>query len=51
MIRFLAGSTLLFMGMMVGLAGAVTLVGLPIGLALAGWGLQVMLGPGERGRA
>ncbi len=47
-VRFLVGSSLLFLGAIVGLSGAITLIGLSIGLALVGWGLQVMLGPDGR---
>ena len=43
--RFLIASTLIFLGTMVGLSGAITLIGLPIGLALVGSGLQLMTRP------
>jgi hypothetical protein len=47
-VRFLVGSSLLFLGAIVGLSGAITLIGLPIGLGLVGWGLQVMMDPDGR---
>jgi hypothetical protein len=50
-VRFLVGSSLLFLGAIVGLSGAITLIGLPIGLALVGAGLQLMMGSGDRRRA
>ena len=46
--RFLVGSSLLFIGAMVGLSAAITVVGLPIGLAMVAYGLELMVGP--RGR-
>jgi hypothetical protein len=50
-VRFLVGSSLLFLGAIVGLSGAITLIGLPIGVALVGAGLQVMMRPGDPRRA
>lgn len=47
-VRFLIGSSLVFVGWMVGLSAAITVVGLPIGVALVGAGLQLMLAPGSR---
>lgn len=47
LVRFLLGSSLLFVGGMVGLSAVVTVVGLPIGLIIAGAGLQLMLGPND----
>jgi hypothetical protein len=48
-VRFLIGSSLLFIGAMVGLSAAITVVGLPIGLVMVGMGLELMVG--SRGRA
>jgi hypothetical protein len=44
MLRFLIGSSLLFVGMMIGLSGAITLIGLPLGLAVAAAGLELLVG-------
>jgi hypothetical protein len=53
MLRFLIGSSLLFIGTMVMAAGAITLIGLPIGIFLLAAGLQMLVGddrgPGRRG--
>lgn len=43
--RFLLGSAVLFVGWMITLSGAVTVVGLPVGLAVSAVGLDLMLGP------
>ncbi|MGH2710898.1 MAG: hypothetical protein ACRDH9_06825 [Actinomycetota bacterium] len=48
MIRFLVGSTLLFIGVNVIASAAITVVGLPIGLAVFGAGLQLMVGRRDR---
>lgn len=48
--RFLIGSTLLMVGGMVGLSAAITVVGLPIGVIIAGMGLQLMFAPSARRR-
>ena len=42
--RFLVGSSLLFIGTMVGLSAAITVVGLPLGLIMVGLGLELMVG-------
>ena len=42
--RFLIGSALLFTGWMVILSAAITVVGLPVGLAVMAGGLELMLG-------
>jgi hypothetical protein len=47
--RFLVGSALLWVGGMLVLTAAVTVVGLPIGLIVVGAGLQLMLAPSSRG--
>ena len=47
-IRFLFGSSLVFLGAMVGLSAAITVVGLPIGVAVVGAGLQLMFAPSRR---
>ena len=47
-LRFLVGSALVFLGSMVGLSAAITVVGLPIGLAMVGGGLQLMFAPSRR---
>jgi hypothetical protein len=52
MVRFLIGSSLLFIGTMVMASAAVTVVGLPIGLILLAAGLQMLTEPrGRSGRA
>jgi hypothetical protein len=48
--RFLIGSPLVFTGWMLMLSAAITVVGLPIGLAVLAGGLELMLGPRSRGR-
>jgi hypothetical protein len=45
MVRFLIGSSLLFIGMMVMASAAVTLVGLPVGMFLLAAGLQMLVAP------
>jgi hypothetical protein len=45
MVRFLVGSTLLFVGTMVMLTGAITVVGLPIGLIVFAAGLEMLVAP------
>ena len=42
MVRFLIASTLLMVGAMVALTGAITVVGLPLGLIVIGVGLELM---------
>jgi hypothetical protein len=44
MFRFLIGSSLLFVGTMVMAAGAITLIGLPVGIFMLGAGLQLLVG-------
>ena len=41
-VRFLIASTLLMVGAMVALTGAITVVGLPLGLIVIGVGLELM---------
>lgn len=48
MIRFLVGSTLLFIGVNLIASAAITVVGLPIGLAAFAAGLELMVGRRER---
>jgi hypothetical protein len=43
--RFLIGSSLVFVGWMLMLSAAITVVGLPIGLAVLAAGLELMLAP------
>jgi hypothetical protein len=43
-LRFLVGSALMFVGWMVGLSAAITVVGLPLGLAVMALGLELMVG-------
>jgi hypothetical protein len=45
--RFLIGSSLLFLGSMVMLTAAVTVVGLPLGLILFAAGLELLVGGGR----
>jgi hypothetical protein len=52
MVRFLIGSSLLFIGTMVMASAAITVVGLPIGLIVLAGGLQMLTEPRRRpGRA
>ena len=56
-VRFLVGSSLMFVGWMVGLSAAITVVGLPVGLAVMALGLELLVGSrggrsgGSRGHA
>ncbi len=43
--RFVLGSSLVMIGGMVGLSAAITVIGLPIGLAMVGFGLQLLIAP------
>ena len=43
--RFVVGSSLVLIGAMIGLSGAITIIGLPIGLAIVGFGLQLLVAP------
>jgi hypothetical protein len=43
-IRFLIGSSLIMAGGFLVLSGAVTVVGLPLGLIVVGAGLELMIG-------
>jgi hypothetical protein len=43
--RFLIGSALLFLGWMLILSAVVTVVGLPLGLAVMAVGLDLVVGP------
>jgi hypothetical protein len=45
MLRFLIGSSLLFVGTMVIASAAITVVGLPIGMFLLAAGMQMLVGP------
>jgi hypothetical protein len=49
MIRFLVGSTLLLVGCMIVASAAITVVGLPLGLAVLGAGLELLVGPRHSG--
>ena len=42
MVRFVIASTLLMVGAMVALTGAITVIGLPLGLIVIGVGLELM---------
>ena len=48
--RFLIGSTLVMAGCLLALSGAITVVGLPIGLMVLAAGLDLMLASGRRRR-
>ncbi len=48
--RFLMGSALLVVAWFVMLLGAITIVGLPIGLIIFAVAMQVLLAPGARRR-
>ena len=43
-VRFLVGASLLFVGWMVGLSAAITIIGLPVGLAVFALGFELMTG-------
>jgi hypothetical protein len=47
--RFLIGSALVFVGWMLMLSAVVTVVGLPIGLAVLALGLDLVVSPRRRG--
>lgn len=47
--RFLVGSALLFIGWMVILSAAITVVGLPVGLAVLALGLDLLISPRRKG--
>lgn len=49
MSRFLIGSALLMTGCVLVASGAITVVGLPLGLAVLGAGLELMVGPRHGG--
>ena len=49
MSRFLIGSTLLMIGCMIVASAAITVVGLPLGLAVLGAGLELLVGPRHSG--
>ncbi|MDQ4005119.1 MAG: hypothetical protein M3135_02305 [Actinomycetota bacterium] len=43
--RFVIGSSLVLIGAMIGLSAAITVIGLPIGVAVVGFGLQLLIAP------
>jgi hypothetical protein len=47
-VRFLVGSSLMFVGWMIGLSAAITIVGLPVGLAVMALGLELLVGSSGR---
>jgi hypothetical protein len=49
MSRFLIGSALLMTGCVIVASAVITVVGLPLGLAVLGAGLELMVGPRHSG--
>jgi hypothetical protein len=48
MIRFLIGSSLLFLGTTVMASGAITLIGLPVGMFVFAAGMELLVGSGTK---